>query len=191
MSACPRSGSELGSARPGGNSRTPILALMGPLVLNAGTASLLPSAISRESSTSSGTQRADPRPPASGRVLGRIGRDSARTRSGGQRPGHVPGSGSSILALRHTRQGDEQDVWDRARVDDVIHFARSFDERLPRAVRAGLALAAKRSVNGERAGLYDHDRAARMRMSAGGAAGLDRDLRHGHVRSDLERDRPI
>ena len=54
-------------------------------------------------------------------------------------------------ALRRTWEGDEQDVWDRARVDDVIHFARSLDERLPRAVGGVLALAAKRSVDGERA----------------------------------------
>ena len=46
------------------------------------------------------------------------------------------------VALRHTREGDEKDIWDRARVEDVVHFARSLDERLSRAVRAGLALAA-------------------------------------------------
>ena len=54
------------------------------------------------------------------------------------------------VALRHTREGDRKDVWDRAGVEDVIHFARSLDERLPRAVRGGLAVRADRSVNGER-----------------------------------------
>jgi hypothetical protein len=68
-------------------------------------------------------------------------------------------------ALRHTREGDEKDIRDRARVEDVIHFATSLDERLPRAVRAGLALAANRSVNGERASLYDHDRARGLRTA--------------------------
>jgi len=47
-------------------------------------------------------------------------------------------------ALRHTREGDEKDVRDRAGVEDVIHFARSLDERLPRAVRGDLALGADR-----------------------------------------------
>jgi len=47
-------------------------------------------------------------------------------------------------ALRHTREGDEKDVRDRAAVKDVIHFARSLDERLPRAVRGDLALGADR-----------------------------------------------
>jgi hypothetical protein len=47
-------------------------------------------------------------------------------------------------ALRHTREGDEKDVRDRAGVKDVIHFARSLDERLPRAVRGDLALGADR-----------------------------------------------
>jgi hypothetical protein len=48
------------------------------------------------------------------------------------------------VALRHTREGDEKDVRDRAGVEDVIHFARSLDERLPRAVGGGLALGADR-----------------------------------------------
>src|SRR4029453_13138689 len=30
--------------------------------------------------------------------------------------------GSRGLALRHPWEGDEQDIWDRARVDDLIHF---------------------------------------------------------------------
>ena len=47
-------------------------------------------------------------------------------------------------ALRHTREGDEKNVRDRAGVEDVIHFARSLDERLPRAVRGGPALVADR-----------------------------------------------
>jgi len=95
------------------------------------------------------------------------------------------------VALRHTREGDEKDIWDRAGIEDVIHFARSLDERLPRTVRGGLALAANRSVNGERALLYDNDRAPRMGVLAGGTTGGDRDLRHGYVRSDLERDSPM
>src|SRR5207244_5843747 len=73
-------------------------------------------------------------------------------------------------ALRHTREGDEKDVRDRARVEDVIHFARSLDERLPRAVGGGLALVADRCVDGERTLLDDHDRASRMRVPARGAA---------------------
>ncbi len=43
----------------------------------------------------------------------------------------------------------------RARVDDVIDFAGSLDERLPRRVPGGLALAADRSVLGELALLYE------------------------------------
>ena len=93
--------------------------------------------------------------------------------------------------MRHTQEGDEKDVWDRARVDNVTHFARSRDERLPRAVRRGLALAADRSVNGERALLDDDDRAPRVRVLASGAARVDRDLRHSYVRSDLKRDGPV
>src|SRR6266702_2915568 len=95
------------------------------------------------------------------------------------------------VALRHTREGDEKDVWDRARVDDLVHFAGSLDECLPRAVRGGLALATDRSVNGGRALLDDDDRSSRMGVPAGGAARDDRDLRHGYVRSDLKRDRPV
>jgi hypothetical protein len=45
---------------------------------------------------------------------------------------------------RHTREGDVKDIWNRAGVEDVIHFARSLDERLPRAVRGGLALVVDR-----------------------------------------------
>src|SRR6266702_6355342 len=95
------------------------------------------------------------------------------------------------VALRHTREGDEKDVWDRARVEDVIHFASSLDERLARAIRGGLALAADRCVDGERTLLDDHDRASRMRVPASGAARLDRDLRHGYVRPELKRDGPM
>src|SRR5215210_230156 len=95
------------------------------------------------------------------------------------------------VALRHTREGDEKDIWDGPRVDDLVHFARSLDERLPRAVGGGLAPAANRFVDGERARLYDDDRAPRMAMPAGGAAWVDGDLRHGYVRSDLERDGPM
>ena len=95
------------------------------------------------------------------------------------------------VALRHTREGDEKDVGDRARVGDVIHFARSFDERLPRAVRGGLALAADRLVNDKRTLLDDHDRASRMRVPARRAARVDRDLRHGYVRPELKRDGPM
>ena len=94
------------------------------------------------------------------------------------------------VALRHTGEGDEKDVGDRARVGDVIHFARSLDERLPRAVRGGLALAVDRLVNGDRTLLDDHDRASRVRVPARGAARADRDLRHGYVRSKLKRDGP-
>src|SRR6185312_15680951 len=95
------------------------------------------------------------------------------------------------VALRHTGEGDEKDVGDRARVGDVIHFARSLDERLPRAVRGGLALAIDRLVHGERALLDDYDRASRMRVPARGAARVDGDLRHGHVGSELQRDGPM
>ena len=45
---------------------------------------------------------------------------------------------------RHTREGDEKDVWNRAGIEDVIHFTRSLDERLPGAVRGGPALVADR-----------------------------------------------
>src|SRR6266480_947400 len=71
-------------------------------------------------------------------------------------------------ALRHTGEGDVKDVGDRARVEDVIHFARSLDERLSRAVCGGLALAVDRMVNGERTLLDDYDRASRMRVPARG-----------------------
>jgi hypothetical protein len=36
-------------------------------------------------------------------------------------------------------------------VDDLIHFAGAFDERLPRAAIRNLALVADRGVDGERA----------------------------------------
>ena len=99
--------------------------------------------------------------------------------------------GSRGVALRHTREGDEKDVWDRARVGDVIYFAGSLDERLSRAVRGDLALAADRLVNGERALFNDHDRASRMRVPARGSARVDRDLRHGYVCSELKRNGPM
>src|SRR5438105_14305619 len=95
------------------------------------------------------------------------------------------------LALRHMREGDEKDIWGRARVEDLVNLARSLDERVSCAVRSALTLAANRSVDGERARLYDHDRAPRVRVPAGGAARVDRDLRHGYVRPDLQRDRSI
>ena len=68
------------------------------------------------------------------------------------------------LTLRHTREGDEQDIWGRARVDDLIHYVRSLDERLPGGVRRDLARAADRCVHRERPFPYDHDRAPRMRV---------------------------
>ena len=95
------------------------------------------------------------------------------------------------LAQRHTREGDVKDIRDRAVVDDLVHFAGSLDERLPRAVRPDLALATNRSIDGELALLDDDDRAPRMRVPPGGAARDDRDLRHGYVRSGLKRDRPV
>src|SRR6266536_4022738 len=95
------------------------------------------------------------------------------------------------VALRDTRGGDVKDIRDRAGVDDLIHFPGSLDERLPRAVRGGLALATDRSVNGELTLLDDDDRASRMGVPARGAARDDRDLRHGYVSSDLKRDGPI
>src|SRR4029077_17856844 len=58
-------------------------------------------------------------------------------------------------AGRHTREGDVEDVWSGARVEDVVHFARPLDERVPGAVRGALALATDRSVNRGRALLYD------------------------------------
>jgi hypothetical protein len=77
------------------------------------------------------------RPPPQGRSR------SVRSSDTGARAG-VRLVSSRGLALRHTREGDEKDVWDRAGVEDVIHFARSLDERLPRAVRGDLALGADR-----------------------------------------------
>ncbi len=47
-------------------------------------------------------------------------------------------------AWRHTREGDVKDIWNRAGVKDVIHFARSLDERLPSAVRGDPAMVADR-----------------------------------------------
>src|SRR5437667_516325 len=94
-------------------------------------------------------------------------------------------------ALRHTRKGDKKDVWDGARVEDLVHFAGSLDECLSRAVRGGLALATDGSVNGERALLDDDDRSSRMGVPAGRAARDDRDLCHGYVRSGLKRGQPV
>src|SRR5438876_9158809 len=92
--------------------------------------------------------------------------------------------------LRHARKSDEEYIRDRAGVDDLIHFARSLDERLPGRVAGAHALAADRSVNGERALLNDHDCTPWMRVPAGGAAGEDRDLRHDDIRARLKRDGP-
>src|SRR5215472_18594600 len=94
------------------------------------------------------------------------------------------------VSLRHTRESDEKDVGDRAVIGDLIQLAGAFDERLARAVRLGLALAADRLLNGERSLLDDDDRAARMRVPSGGTTGLDRDLRHGDIRPELKRDGP-
>ena len=102
--------------------------------------------------------------------------------------GHVSSRG---FALRDAREGDVQDVVPCAGVDDLIHFAGSFDERLPGAVRRGLALAANRSVNSERALFDDDDRASRMGMPPRVATWFDRDLHHGYIRSALKRDGPI
>lgn len=109
----------------------------------------------------------------------------ARTRAG---VGLVDSRG---VALRYMREGDEKDIGDYARVDDLVHLPWSLDERLLRAVRGDLALAANRSVNRERSLLYDHNRASRMGVPAGRAARINRDLHHGDVCSDLKRDRPI
>src|SRR6476469_2158437 len=51
---------------------------------------------------------------------------------------------SGVLALRHTREGDQQDIGGRAQVEHVIDFAWSLDECLSRAVGRGLALVANR-----------------------------------------------
>jgi hypothetical protein len=67
-------------------------------------------------------------------------------------------------------KGDVEDVGDRAVVEDVIHFARSLDERLPVAVRGDLAVAAVRGVDGERPLLDNDGCASGMRMPAGGPA---------------------
>ena len=77
------------------------------------------------------------RPPPQGRSRS-VRSSDTRARAG------VRLVSSRGLALRHTREGDEKDVRDRAGVEDVIHFARSLDERLPRAVRGGPALVADR-----------------------------------------------
>src|SRR5947209_5702374 len=74
-------------------------------------------------------------------------------------------------AWRHSREGDVKDVRNRAGVEDLIHFARSLDERLAGGVRGGLALAADRSVSGERARLDDDDRAPWVGMPTRGATG--------------------
>src|SRR3954471_745732 len=74
-------------------------------------------------------------------------------------------------AWRHTREGDVQDVRYRAGVEDLIHFARSLDERLARAVPGALAPAAGRSVHGECARLDDDDRAPWMGVPPRGATG--------------------
>src|SRR5689334_1996561 len=77
-------------------------------------------------------------------------------------------------ARRQTREGDKKNIWDRAVIGDLIHFARAFDERIPGAARFDHALAANRFVNGERSLLDDDDRAAWMGVPAGGATGVNR-----------------
>ena len=74
----------------------------------------------------------------------------------------------------HTREGDVEDVWTRARVEDVVHFSGPLDEGLSRGVTGGLApglhgtppvrtsIGADRVVGDERALLDDDDRAARV-----------------------------
>jgi hypothetical protein len=84
-----------------------------------------------------------PRMSNSRRPHGRGGR--ARSRSSDARArARVWLVNSRGAPWRHTREGDVKDVWNRAGVEDVIHFARSLDERLPRAVRGGPALVADR-----------------------------------------------
>src|SRR5690348_228044 len=90
------------------------------------------------------SSRRPPRSATDGGLLNSVRSSETRARA---RVGLVSSCG---VAQRHTWEGDEKDVGDRARVGDVIHFARSLDERLPRAVRGGLALAADRLVNDKR-----------------------------------------
>src|SRR4029453_7469583 len=85
--------------------------------------------------------------PSGGWLRGSSTRRSVRSSESRARTGiRLVSSGGA--ALRHPREGDEQDIGGRPCVEHVIHFARSLDERLPRPVAAGLALAAKRSVDG-------------------------------------------
>src|SRR5512133_2836888 len=134
-----------------------------------------------------------PRPPTTARRARRDMRGTLRSVRSSETwtRARVRFVGSRGRALRHAREGDEQDVWIRACVDDLVHFARSLDERLPGGVRGALTLAPDRLVHRERAVLDDHDRASRMRVPTRGAARVDGDLRDSHVRSGLERDRPV
>src|SRR5690242_20572635 len=91
-------------------------------------------------------------------------------------------------AWRHAREGDVKDVRNRAGVEDLIHFAGSLDEGLARDVRGALALVADRPVSGERPRLDDDDRASWVGVPTRGATGVDRDLRHGYVGSEPQRD---
>src|SRR5881392_182694 len=104
------------------------------------------------------------RPRSQGDVARSLG--SSETRAGAG----VRLVDSRGAARRHTREGDVEDVWSRARVEDVVHFAGPLDERVPGAVRGALALATDRSVNRGRALLYDNDRAPRVGVPTGRAA---------------------
>ena len=77
-------------------------------------------------------------------------------------------------ALRHTWEGDEKDVWDRARADDIDYFARSLDEALKplvgqhqRHLLAGLAAGRARPPA---AGVSAARSGSRRRTVAGGPA---------------------
>src|SRR6187431_2782227 len=91
-------------------------------------------------------------------------------------------------ARGHIWERDPEDISGCAVVDDLIDLAGPFDERLPSAVGFDLAMLADRFVNGERALLDDDDRAARVGVPAGGAAGLNCDRRHGDICSDVQWD---
>jgi hypothetical protein len=126
------------------------------------------------------------RRPVRGGRRARPLRSHPRARAGVR--GHVSSRG---FAKRDAREGDVQDIVLCAVVDDLIHFAGSLGESLPRAVRRSLALAANRSVNGERTLFDDDDRASRMGMPPRVATRFDRDLHHHYIRSALKRDGPI
>lgn len=110
----------------------------------------------------------DPEAPRDPRVKPRLGKTGERdapcgaSRSVGSsetwtraRVGLV---GPRQRTRRHAREGDDQDIRDRARVDDLIHLAGSLDERLPRGIAPGLAPVVDRSVQRERALVDDDDR---------------------------------